>query len=151
MTASSLPPAGLIPRLAAMVYDLLLIISIAMLYGAVFLTFKHSVLEIELQPGQRATIGNVGFFGMFVLVESFFWYFWCRGGQTLGMRTWRLQLRSTRGGEVSFSQALMRGLIAPFSLALLGLGYFWCLLDKQGATWHDRLSGTEVVRLPKTK
>lgn len=149
MINPSLPVASLLPRIAAMVYDSLLVISIAMVYGAVFLAIKHAVLQIEMQPGQRASIGNAGFMGMLLLIEGFFWFFWCRGGQTLGMRTWRLQLRSADGGEVTWSQALIRGLTAPLSLAALGLGYLWCLWDRDGATWHDKLSGTKVVRLPK--
>jgi uncharacterized RDD family membrane protein YckC len=31
----------------------------------------------------------------------------------------------------------------------LGLGFLWMLVDSQGRAWHDRLSGTRVVELPK--
>ena len=146
----SLPPsAGLITRFAAMVYDSLLALSIAMVYGALFLAIKHLVFQIELGPGERATIGSSGFIGLFLIIEGFFWFFWCRGGQTLGMRTWRLKLISSDCGAVSLPQAIVRGLLAPISFAALGLGYFWCLWDHKGETWHDKLSNTRVIRLPK--
>ncbi len=31
----------------------------------------------------------------------------------------------------------------------LGLGYLWCLVDRRGRYWHDYLSGTELILLPK--
>ena len=31
----------------------------------------------------------------------------------------------------------------------LGLGYLWCLVDRRNRYWHDYLSGTELILLPK--
>jgi uncharacterized RDD family membrane protein YckC len=69
------------------------------------------------------------------------------GGQTLGMRSWRLQLRNLRDGPISWWQALLRFMVAIPSAGLLGLGYFWMLVDKRKLTWHDRYSETTIVQL----
>jgi uncharacterized RDD family membrane protein YckC len=34
-------------------------------------------------------------------------------------------------------------------LLCLGLGFLWVLYDRDKLAWHDRLSGTRLVRLPK--
>lgn len=149
MTTHALPTATLIKRFAAMVYDSLLVMAVAMGYGALFIGIKYSLFDVALPTGERATIGTAGFVGLLLVIECFFWFFWCRGGQTLGMRAWRLQLRQMDGQFVTLPQAMVRGLVAPLSLCLLGLGYWWRLWDKEGRTWHDIASGTQVVQLPK--
>ena len=35
------------------------------------------------------------------------------------------------------------------SAACVGLGYLWCLFDRDKRYWHDILSGTRLVLLPK--
>lgn len=151
MTTQTLPTATLIKRIAAMVYDSLLVMAIAMAYGAAYIGIKYAVFHVELATGERATMSTAGFVGLLLIIECFYWFFWCRGGQTLGMRAWRLQLRQTNGQFATLPQALVRGLVGPISLVLFGLGYWWCLWDKQGRTWHDIASNTEVVQLPKIK
>ena len=148
MTTTAFASAGLLRRLAAMVYDSLLIMSLSMLYGGIFITIKYGVLHAALAPGQRASIGLPGFIGMVLVVLAFFCYFWCRGGQTLGMKAWRLKLCDTAGNPVSLRQALIRCFTAPLSLTCLGLGYLWCLWDRDKKTWHDHISDTRVVLLP---
>ncbi|GAB3093517.1 RDD family protein [Aestuariicella hydrocarbonica] len=149
MTINTLPNASLIKRLAAMVYDSLLIMAVAMAYGAAFLAIKYSIFQVELSPNERAEMGTAGFIGLILVLEMFFWFFWCRGGQTLGMRAWRLVLVQDNGHTPSLLQAMVRSLIAPLSLGLLGLGYWWALWDRQGRSWHDIASHTHVVVLPK--
>ncbi|WP_439135497.1 RDD family protein [Pseudomaricurvus sp.] len=151
MTTQTLPSASLIKRFAAMVYDSLLVMAVAMAYGAAYVSIKYAVFHTDLPTGERAKMGTEGFVGLILVVECFFWFFWCRGGQTLGMRAWRLQLRQTNGQFASLPQAMVRGLVAPISLALIGLGYWWRLWDKEGRTWHDIASHTQVVQLPKNK
>lgn len=146
---ADLPSAGLIKRFAAMVYDSLLLMAVAMAYGAAFLAIKYSFFHPPLQVGERAVMGTGGFIGLVLTMEVFFLFFWCRGGQTLGMRAWRLQIQQADGSAPSLQQAAIRGVVAPLSLALLGLGYWWSLWDKQKRTWQDIASDTRVAVLPK--
>jgi uncharacterized RDD family membrane protein YckC len=74
---------------------------------------------------------------------------WKRGGQTLGMRPWQLHLRTTSGELPSWSALWKRYAVGTVSLLCGGLGFWWALFDRDGLTWHDRLSGTRLVRVPK--
>ncbi|RZA31792.1 MAG: RDD family protein [Lysobacteraceae bacterium] len=74
---------------------------------------------------------------------------WRRGGQTLGMRPWRLRLLGRTGATSSWQALCTRYVVATVSLLLAGLGFWWAWIDRDGLTWHDRASATRLVRLPK--
>ena len=125
-----------------MAYDALLIAAVWMVAGLPFvlLTDSHST-----SAGMRAL-----FQGYLLLICGLFYaWFWVHGGQTLGMRAWRLRLTRADGGPVSWRTAWVRGAAALLALAPLGLGYWWALFDKEKCTWHDRLSGTRLMVTPK--
>ncbi|MCW4454260.1 RDD family protein [Flavobacterium sp. MXW15] len=75
---------------------------------------------------------------------------WRRGGQTLGMRPWRLRLTGTGDGAPSWAALWKRYLMGTLSLLCGGLGFWWALFDRERLTLHDRLSRTRLVRLPKS-
>lgn len=74
---------------------------------------------------------------------------WRRGGQTLGMRPWRLKVTTADGTAPSWRALSVRYVVATVSLLLGGLGFWWAWVDKGRLTWHDRASDTRMVRLPK--
>lgn len=74
---------------------------------------------------------------------------WQRGGQTLGMRPWRIRVRASDGGVPTRAALWRRYAVATLSLLAAGMGFWWAWLDRDRLTWHDRASGTRVVRLPK--
>ncbi|MEO8364764.1 MAG: RDD family protein [Pseudoxanthomonas sp.] len=74
---------------------------------------------------------------------------WRRGGQTLGMRPWRLWLTSADGTTPSWRALCVRYAVASVSLLLGGLGFWWAWVDRDRLTWHDRASGMRMVRVPK--
>lgn len=76
-------------------------------------------------------------------------WFWSHGGQTLGMRAWRIRLLTEDGTPVGPKQATVRYLLAWLSVLPLGLGYWWSLFDKRRRAWHDTLSHTMLVVLEK--
>lgn len=150
--AKTSPAANLFRRLAAMVYDSLLLLGLSFAYGGIFAVWVPNWL------GERTPLGELPYddwgrllfqFGWLLLIVGFFTVFWRRGGQTLGMRAWRLRVQTRDGGQLSYKQCLLRCLFAPLSMAIFGLGYFWCLVDREGLTVHDRLTASEVVVLPK--
>jgi uncharacterized RDD family membrane protein YckC len=79
----------------------------------------------------------------------FFGWFWTRGGQTLGMRAWRLKVVDEQGRSLTWLLALRRFAAAAFSWTALGAGFWWAIFDREKRAWHDRLSGTHLVVLPK--
>ncbi len=132
------PPAGLFRRLAALLYDSLLLLAIMFIATAILLPFTGGE-AIQHSP----------FLTTYLLFISFFFYswFWMHGGQTLGMRSWRLQLRNINPGPITLWQALLRFLVAIPSALLFGAGYLWMLVDRDKLTWHDRYSETRIVQL----
>ena len=75
---------------------------------------------------------------------------WRRGGQTLGMRPWRLRLTTRDGGRPGWRALWLRYAIGTLSLLLGGLGFWWAWIDRDRLTWHDRASGTRLHRQPKS-
>ncbi len=92
-------------------------------------------------------------FQLYLAAVIFFYYtgFWIRSGQTLGLLTWKLKLVATDGGGLSWAHVTKRFGAALLSTACGGLGFLWMLVDKNKLAWHDRLSGTRIIRLPSSK
>jgi uncharacterized RDD family membrane protein YckC len=142
-------------RLAALFYDLLIIAAISMGYTALALFIKLTVNGGDITVGQPA-VGGIWFqCGWALTIMFFYCYFWHQGGQTLGMKAWRMRLVDTRcSGEASnpsWRQCLLRCLFGPVSLLPAGIGYLWCYIDKNGASLHDVLTNTRVIVLPKSR
>ncbi len=68
-------------------------------------------------------------------------------GRTIGRRLFGLNLVDRRGAPPSPVRALVRALLAVFSFALGGMGFWWWLFDRRSQTLHDRICSTFVVRL----
>ncbi|MEW8026153.1 MAG: RDD family protein [Candidatus Thiodiazotropha sp.] len=131
------PSPGLIRRLAAILYDGLLLIAL------LFVATAMITLPFGNPSGAMLLIFQFFIFGIIPLL--FFIGFWIRGGQTLGMRAWRLKLIRMDGGEVGWSDALKRHFAALLSVMVFGLGFIWILVDPQKLAWHDRLSKTRLI------
>ena len=141
----SAAPATLIYRLLAVLYD-------AMPLAALW--FTTAALGLLLRGGQPVTPNTLAAgleFGAMLLTSfGYLGISWRRGGQTLGMRAWRLRLLNRDGSAaVSWRQLAIRFVVAGVSLMALGLGFLWSLLDSERRAWHDMASGTVLVRLPK--
>lgn len=87
---------------------------------------------------------------MFVLMlvyALYFPYFWARGGQTPGMRPFRLWVvRDTDGTALTWRPALLRMIGMFFVSGILYLGFVWVFIDKRRRAWHDLIAGTIVIR-----
>ncbi|WP_211260720.1 RDD family protein [Pseudoxanthomonas dokdonensis] len=138
-------------RLLALLYDVWPVLALWMLIGTAF-TVGYTFL------GHHDTHQNIAPFsplqwllwaccwlvaGLYAVVS------WHRGGQTLGMRPWRLKVVAADGGRPSASALWKRYAIATLSTLAAGLGFWWAWLDKDKLTLHDRFSGTRMIRLPK--
>lgn len=135
----TLSPAPLSKRLAAMLYDFLIVVALWMLIGAI---------GVSLNGGEAAS-GPVFKSAVFLAAFLFFCGFWTSNGQTLGMQAWRIRIQTPEGYSVSWMQALIRFFMAGVSALFCGLGYWWILWDKDKLSWHDRYSESRVVSLPK--
>ena len=104
---------------------------------------------LPITGGEAVRPGNP-FFRTYLLFVAFLYLAvpWVRTGQTLGLKAWRLRVERREGGPLTWWHALLRFLAALPSILPGGIGLLWVLVDREGLAWHDRLSGTRVVRLP---
>ena len=128
-------PPGALRRLAALGYDLLLVLALWMLAGLPVVMLLDGVPE-------GVIAGNLYRSYLLAVAFGFFGGFWVHGGQTLGMRAWRLRVVDREGEGLRWRQAGARFF---WGLALFGIGFLWIWVDRERRTLYDRLSGTRVV------
>ena len=143
---ATLVRAGLLRRLGALLYDGLLLLALLIVATTLFLPLTGGeALDRRTHPVLEFAYRAV----LVLLIVGFNGLFWTRRGQTLGMASWRLRVEREDGALLTWGDAVRRLAWALVSLLPLGLGYAWILIDPQRRAWHDRLSGTRIVVLPK--
>ncbi len=160
-------------RLAALVYDGLLVLALMVLVGAILVILGTSAQTSAAgQAGKLSEAYRYGvIFPSFVLVTWWFYgLFWKRTGQTLGMQTWRLKTMRPDGYLLDWRLSALRcacACLLPVVCALMGylvqrtpnammmsfilgflFNYLFALVNRRGLAVHDLLSGTVTVRLP---
>ena len=147
------PAAGLIRRLAAMLYDFLLcvalLIVVTFIYKLILMAF-YGEAQLRQLSDAGALDGDPLLSTLLVLsLFAFFGKFWTHSGQTLGMQVWGIRIQNTDGTAITLWQALLRFVVAIGSWLCLGLGFLWILWDKEQRSWHDIYSDSRTVQLPK--
>jgi uncharacterized RDD family membrane protein YckC len=144
-------PAALIGwRLLALFYDLWPVAALWMLAsGAFTLGFALSGHATRENIAPFSALQWLLWLTCWLITAAYAVLSWRRGGQTLGMRPWRLRVVAASGGAPSPKALLVRFAVGTVSLLLGGLGFWWAWVDRDRLTWHDRASGTRLVRLPK--
>lgn len=129
--------AGFWRRFGAWTYDSLVVITILLI----------AALAAVAANGARAIPPGQIWFEVYLLacVYAYFGLSWHFGGQTLGMRPWRITLVKHDGARPESWRLWLRYLVAWVSFVALGVGYLWALIPPKRATWHDLVSGTRVV------
>ena len=137
---------GLLRRLAAMLYDLLLVAAVVVFAAFVYTVAAQGLFGADLTQGPAQLL-----FRLYLLASilAYHLYFWTAGRQTLAMRTWRILLLNADGSPLRLGDALRRLAFAVLTLAPLGLGLWWVLFDPDNLSWYDRLAGTRTVLLRK--
>ena len=133
-----MPFPGILRRLAAMAYEILLLSAVL----AVTLVLPHLLIGAF---AHRVATPTLLWAHLFIVLLVYCLGFWCHGGQTLAMKTWRIRLLTRSGGPVRPAQALLRYLLCWPSLGLGGIGILWAVVDRDRQFLHDRLAGTRLV------
>ena len=107
-------PAGLFGRLAALLYDLLLVIALGFVVTFAMLPLTHGEAILSSTQG---LVGHAYHALLAMIVFAYFGWSWTRSGQTLGMRAWRIRLESTGSKPLNWTESLLR--------FLLGMGLAW--------------------------
>jgi len=139
--------AGFARRLAALLYD-------ALLLAALLLTV--TAFTVMLTPGHVAilpdTVGAWAYLyraGLVSTVTAYFVCNWVVSGQTLGMRAWRLYALCPLGRPIDVPHALLRCACAVLAWTPAALGVLWLYVDDDRLALHDRLSGTRMIHLTR--
>ncbi len=129
VSASTLEHAGFWIRIAASFLDVILVAMVSSLVHSVFRGVSTGGLPFWLfiySVGMWATKGTT------------------IGGIVCGLKVVRLDDR-----PLDWGVAIVRGLSAFLSLAVAGLGFIWVAFDNEKQSWHDKIAGTTIVRVPK--
>lgn len=127
----------LFKRVAAILYDSLLVLALLILWTAFLLLFTHG------QPIPATLCYRLS---IILVIAAYFVGFWHHGGQTCGMKAWKLKIIDVRTHKnISYQQGVLRFLLAIPSCLLFGLGFFWMLLDKKNQTFYDRVIQTQCI------
>ena len=158
--ASRLAAAPLVRRMAAFMYEGVL------LFGVLFATDLVFAVTLHQDSGMKLRTPLLGV--MFVVVGLYFIGLWVRSGQTLAMKTWHLRLLGDRGRPITPRRALVRYLasyvwfLPPLALAnvlrlpnpwaITGMVVGWivlyalsALLNPRRQFWHDLMCDTAIV------
>ena len=150
--ATAARPAALVGwRLLALFYDLWPVLALWMVAGTVFAvgyTLAGHDPHQNIAPFSplQLTLWVV----CWLLAGAYAVISWRRGGQTLGMRPWRLRVVDLDGKPASYRALGLRYAVGTVSLLLAGVGFWWAWLDRDRLAWHDRASATRIRREPKT-
>lgn len=135
-------PASFRTRLASLVYEVLLLAAVLFISSYLFL-----VLARDAQSGWMRTIYQVY---LLAVCGIYFVFCWTRAGQTLPMKTWRLRVVTRDGRPLSLARAVWRYLLAIPGM-FTGASVLWVAFDRDGQFLHDRLAGTQIVRVPGSR
>jgi uncharacterized RDD family membrane protein YckC len=160
-------PAPLVRRLAALVYESLLLGAVLLLAGFLsalpFTPAGDSAirpLQVPALPMRMLTLAVA--FGAAAL---YFGWCWTGGRRTLPMKTWRMRLVRADGRAVDLRTVALRyaaawigpalAVAAYAALAptghprlapwLLLFNYAWAFVDRDRRFLHDRIAGTRIV------
>ncbi|HHB11677.1 MAG TPA: RDD family protein [Chromatiales bacterium] len=155
-------PVSLGRRLLALIYDALLAFAVLFLAAAVV------VVPTAVEPGSAAYPVFLAY--LYTVLFFYLGWHWIHRGATLGMRTWGLRLVADDGRPPTWGAAMKRYLAAWAAFAPAGMAvhrmlhgdllwglllwiplladYAMALVDPAGRAWHDRISGTRLVRTP---
>ena len=139
-------PAGLWLRIAAAVYDLFPLIALWMFTAGLFLLGAHGNVDVAHPPALYRWSLRAALLGV---TAGYFVISWARGGQTIGMRAWRLRVVAADATALSWPRLLLRFAAALVSLTAAGAGFLWCLIDRDRRAWHDLFARTRVVRFER--
>ncbi len=156
----ALSTPGLARRMAAFVYEGVLLFGVLFVAGYLYSTLTQQRHALQGQAGLQAFV--------FIILAIYFVVFWTRGGQTVAMKAWHVRVVAADGRPLSQARALMRYLASwlwfvpalatawlaqlhrpfeIFGLMIVGVVAYALLsfAHPQRQFWHDALCGTRLV------
>ena len=132
---------NIIKRVAVAGYELLVLIAIWLICAGIFIALFGDATAGMKRFALQLTLWSV--------TGIYFVWCWKKSGQTLPMKTWKVQLVSQKGLPLTYNQLILRYILASFGLFALGAGFLWMLFDRESLFLHDRLTGCQMVNVTK--
>ena len=130
---------GLFRRLGAMLYDVLLLCGLVIIAAIPPVLLNGGAIN---DGDGSMSIKELLFFTYWIgVIFLFYGWFWTHGGQTIGMVAWKHRVLDQQNQPISWSQAAIRLITSGLGLANLSI-----YLDPQRRGWHEKISGTQLVR-----
>ena len=127
LSAATLPHAGFWIRLGALAIDLVLCCLVI-----------HLLPWVHFRPSLCLLL--LGAYGAVM---------WKLRGTTVGGSIFHLKVVRLDDRPLDWTVAIVRVLSCLLSLVCVGLGFIWVAFDDEKQSWHDKIAGTTVVRVPK--
>ena len=150
-------------RLAAFMYEGILLFGVLMLAGWIYASLTQQRHALQGRAGLQAFL--------FAVLAVYFVWFWTHGGQTVAMKTWRVRLVAADGSPLTLTRALARyalswlwfvpSLLAVYLAGLhqggsIGVTVVIGVLTYAATSFlhperqylHDALCGTRLVDVP---
>ena len=134
----AVPSASRMRCALALAYEALLLFALFLVSSLPVVMITHAADRIAARPLFQIYL--------FVVAAAYFIWQWRHGGQTLAMKTWRIQIVTREGAPLALRHAFSRFLFALAGSLLAGAGFLWAMVDREGLFLHDRLAGTKIVR-----
>lgn len=128
---------SLLKLCACLVYELLTIVALCIVFAGVFYGVFGDATEGIKRLSQQIFLWTI--------LGAYYVWCWTKTGQTLAMQSWHLKVVAQNDVPLSKQMALMRYVLASFSLVLFGLGFLWIVVDKNRLFLHDRLLKCKIV------
>ncbi len=160
--------AGLLARLGAALYELLLATALVFISGFLMLPLVSpgtaaSATELTVPPAPARVML---FCALFAVLALYFVWSWTGGRRTLPLKTWRMRIAMPDGAPPSRKTALLRYLAAwigpmlaliayvalrpgghgGLALGFAAFNFIWAVIDPDRQFLHDRIAGTRILR-----
>ena len=138
-------------RIFAWVYDLLPatgVFALVMVLGLMVVNLVGLAVT-ELNSEQiSSSLSLQPLWIIYLICGVAYFYIWCwhKGGQTPGLKTWRLKLVKEDGSLLNWREASLRALASCG-----GLGNLWAFIDADNRAWQDILVNAYLVEVPKNR
>jgi uncharacterized RDD family membrane protein YckC len=139
--------AGFGRRLAALLYDALLLAGLMLIFTTALVMLLTRAAILPETAGLWAYVYRSA---LLAIIIGYYVLNWTRSGQTLGMRAWHLRAVDEQGKRMSARAACWRFLYGVIAWVPAGLGVLWLYFDPQHLALHDRWSRTRVIHLTRS-
>ncbi len=113
--------------------------------GLVLAGFGLFLVSFHLLGGRISPVEKAAPYlgGVLLALTLFYKAFWCiLGRDSMGLHMVQLRLLNFDGHPPTPRQRVVRLVAACLSVAGIGAGLLWALLDREKLTWHDHISKT---------